>query len=152
MTTKDLIEFYRSKHHHEIDCEEKCKHLHEQWRLYSTLPKSQSKPLIESLFRQYPEMVEFFSDYFSKNAPPEHWIWSLDTYVDRKVSENEEEVACIICTINVRRTVFKPCSHCKLCVGCTKKYINDQIRNDRNALPRCPECRRSIEVAEVVII
>ncbi len=147
--------WYQLKHRQEPNCEDQTQRLAKMWMKLKTLPKNEKQAYSKLLFQEFPDMVEFAQQFHSKSAPIDHWVWNLSSDQDRSIGENDQEKAltCIICENNVRRVLFKPCKHFKLCIRCTRQYVNEELRNNqRTAPPRCVECRQSIEGAEIVII
>jgi len=65
-----------------------------------------------------------------------------ETAFDEKVNDDKGENECIICFVNKRNCLIRPCKHLSLCISCACK----------EKLEECPECRRKITCIERVYI
>jgi len=55
-----------------------------------------------------------------------------DSKDEEYLEEDPEELRCVICMVNKRKTIILPCQHSHVCIKCVKR------------LDKCPVCRENI--------
>lgn len=59
----------------------------------------------------------------------------LDESKDEECGDDDpDELRCVICMENRRKTMILPCQHSHTCIGCVKR------------LDKCPVCRQNIQI------
>mgnify|MGYP001554097998 CR=1 FL=1 len=59
----------------------------------------------------------------------------LDESKDEECKEDDsDDLRCVICMENRRRTMILPCNHSHTCIGCVKQ------------IDKCPVCRQTIKL------
>jgi len=66
---------------------------------------------------------------------------------DRDVVAADNEPACIVCFVNARAIIIKPCNHAQMCRGCVRE-IHERAERHHTPL-QCPTCNGPITAAEV---
>ena len=66
--------------------------------------------------------------------------------VEKELAEERDQKLCVVCQVELRKVVLRPCTHLCLCEGC----LEELKHGAKKKTPKCPVCRKDIERDMVV--